>query len=178
MSIGISSNANPLSRNATLTRNVAIDRQNPYTVMLMRLTLVTTWQLDKAIVISNAISQHQSPETTEQDMSRPNNVLWIMCDQLRFDYLDCTGHPYPIVDSRTHQAASVPKRKKARRPSGHRAVAIPEQCCACRSRDARGSKATSWRQLLLHPLQTRLRRQAPRCARRHNRVSCATLPSC
>ena len=26
-------------------------------------------------------------------MSRPKNVLWIMCDQLRFDYLGCTGHP-------------------------------------------------------------------------------------
>ena len=24
---------------------------------------------------------------------RPNNVLWIMCDQLRHDYLGCTGHP-------------------------------------------------------------------------------------
>jgi arylsulfatase A-like enzyme len=28
-----------------------------------------------------------------QDMSRPKNVLWIMCDQLRYDYLGCTGHP-------------------------------------------------------------------------------------
>jgi hypothetical protein len=27
------------------------------------------------------------------DMSRPNNVIWIMCDQLRHDYLGCTGHP-------------------------------------------------------------------------------------
>src|ERR1700676_4848032 len=26
-------------------------------------------------------------------MPRPKNVLWIMCDQLRFDYLGCTGHP-------------------------------------------------------------------------------------
>jgi arylsulfatase A-like enzyme len=26
-------------------------------------------------------------------MSRPKNILWIMCDQLRFDYLGCTGHP-------------------------------------------------------------------------------------
>ena len=26
-------------------------------------------------------------------MSRPKNVLWIMCDQLRHDYLGCTGHP-------------------------------------------------------------------------------------
>ena len=23
----------------------------------------------------------------------PRNVLWIMCDQLRYDYLGCTGHP-------------------------------------------------------------------------------------
>ncbi|HWN77561.1 MAG TPA: sulfatase-like hydrolase/transferase, partial [Bradyrhizobium sp.] len=26
-------------------------------------------------------------------MSRPNNIIWIMCDQLRHDYLGCTGHP-------------------------------------------------------------------------------------
>jgi arylsulfatase A-like enzyme len=26
-------------------------------------------------------------------MPRPKNVLWIMCDQLRHDYLGCTGHP-------------------------------------------------------------------------------------
>ncbi len=26
-------------------------------------------------------------------MSHPKNVLWIMCDQLRYDYLGCTGHP-------------------------------------------------------------------------------------
>ncbi len=26
-------------------------------------------------------------------MLRPKNVLWIMCDQLRHDYLGCTGHP-------------------------------------------------------------------------------------
>jgi arylsulfatase A-like enzyme len=26
-------------------------------------------------------------------MPRPKNILWIMCDQLRFDYLGCTGHP-------------------------------------------------------------------------------------
>jgi arylsulfatase A-like enzyme len=24
---------------------------------------------------------------------KPKNILWIMCDQLRFDYLGCTGHP-------------------------------------------------------------------------------------
>jgi arylsulfatase A-like enzyme len=27
------------------------------------------------------------------EMPRPKNVLWIMCDQLRYDYLGCTGHP-------------------------------------------------------------------------------------
>jgi hypothetical protein len=33
-------------------------------------------------------------EITEvPDMPRPNNVIWIMCDQLRHDYLGCTGHP-------------------------------------------------------------------------------------
>ena len=26
-------------------------------------------------------------------MPKPKNVLWIMCDQLRHDYLGCTGHP-------------------------------------------------------------------------------------
>ena len=26
-------------------------------------------------------------------MARAKNVLWIMCDQLRFDYLGCAGHP-------------------------------------------------------------------------------------
>ena len=30
---------------------------------------------------------------TETSNSRPKNILWIMCDQLRFDYLGCTGHP-------------------------------------------------------------------------------------
>ena len=25
-------------------------------------------------------------------MTRPKNVIWIMCDQLRHDYLGCTGH--------------------------------------------------------------------------------------
>jgi arylsulfatase A-like enzyme len=30
------------------------------------------------------------------------NILWIMCDQLRFDYLSCAGHPYlqtPHIDA-------------------------------------------------------------------------------
>jgi arylsulfatase A-like enzyme len=26
-------------------------------------------------------------------MPRTPNILWIMCDQLRFDYLSCYGHP-------------------------------------------------------------------------------------
>ena len=26
-------------------------------------------------------------------MPQPKNVLWIMCDQLRYGYLGCTGHP-------------------------------------------------------------------------------------
>src|SRR5258708_15015182 len=47
----------------------------------------------RLIVICHAISHHRTPEIAEQDMSRPKNVLWIMCDQLRWDYLGCTGHP-------------------------------------------------------------------------------------
>ena len=34
-------------------------------------------------------------------MTAQRNVLWIMCDQLRFDYLSCTGHPHlhtPNID--------------------------------------------------------------------------------
>jgi arylsulfatase A-like enzyme len=31
--------------------------------------------------------------TGEPHMPRPKNVLWIMCDQLRYDYLGCYGHP-------------------------------------------------------------------------------------
>jgi arylsulfatase A-like enzyme len=27
-------------------------------------------------------------------MAAPNNILFIMCDQLRFDYLGCYGHPH------------------------------------------------------------------------------------
>lgn len=35
-------------------------------------------------------------------MSKPMNVLWIMCDQLRWDYLSCSGHPHlytPHIDA-------------------------------------------------------------------------------
>ena len=35
-------------------------------------------------------------------MTRPPNVLWIMADQLRFDYLSCYGHPHlhtPHIDA-------------------------------------------------------------------------------
>jgi len=34
-------------------------------------------------------------------MSRPKNILFIMCDQLRWDYLSCAGHPHlrtPNID--------------------------------------------------------------------------------
>jgi hypothetical protein len=50
--------------------------------------------------------RYRSINTTEiaevPGMSRPKNVLWIMCDQLRFDYLGCTGHPVlktPNIDA-------------------------------------------------------------------------------
>jgi len=26
-------------------------------------------------------------------MAKAKNIIWIMCDQLRHDYLGCTGHP-------------------------------------------------------------------------------------
>lgn len=35
-------------------------------------------------------------------MDKPKNVLWIMCDQLRWDYLSCAGHPHlhtPHIDA-------------------------------------------------------------------------------
>ncbi|MEX0758327.1 MAG: sulfatase-like hydrolase/transferase, partial [Tistlia sp.] len=35
-------------------------------------------------------------------MTGARNVLWIMCDQLRFDYLGCSGHPHletPNIDA-------------------------------------------------------------------------------
>jgi arylsulfatase A-like enzyme len=35
-------------------------------------------------------------------MARARNILFIMCDQLRADYLGCAGHPYirtPVIDS-------------------------------------------------------------------------------
>ena len=35
-------------------------------------------------------------------MTKPKNVLFIMCDQLRFDYLSCAGHPHlhtPNIDA-------------------------------------------------------------------------------
>lgn len=37
------------------------------------------------------------------------NVLWIMCDQLRHDYLGCTGHPHiqtPVIDKLSGEGVS------------------------------------------------------------------------
>jgi arylsulfatase A-like enzyme len=40
---------------------------------------------------------------------RARNILWIMCDQLRFDYLGCTGHPTlktPHIDALARRGVS------------------------------------------------------------------------
>src|SRR5438128_9760620 len=41
-----------------------------------------------------AVFAHPTRQLTEvPSMPHRNNVIWIMCDQLRYDYLGCTGHP-------------------------------------------------------------------------------------
>src|ERR1700712_5316867 len=45
-------------------------------------------------------------------MPKPKNVLWIMCDQLRHDYLGCTGHPTlktPNIDAMAARGVSFSK---------------------------------------------------------------------
>ncbi len=42
------------------------------------------------------------PPSQTSAKPKPKNVLWIMCDQLRYDYLGCTGHPVlktPNIDA-------------------------------------------------------------------------------
>jgi len=56
-------------------------------------------------------------------MTRPKNVLWIMCDQLRYDYLGCTGHPTGAGDP---LRASYHSASHASRPQGG-AVLAPKQ---------------------------------------------------
>src|SRR6478735_1689171 len=65
----------------------------------------------RSIVICRGISHHpalsrllrtpaEMPEITTKTPAK--NVLWIMCDQLRYDYLGCTGHPVlktPNIDA-------------------------------------------------------------------------------
>ncbi|MEO8321412.1 MAG: sulfatase-like hydrolase/transferase, partial [Bradyrhizobium sp.] len=41
--------------------------------------------------------------------SPAKNVLWIMCDQLRYDYLSCNGHPTlktPNIDAMAKRGVS------------------------------------------------------------------------
>src|SRR5262249_21151222 len=48
-----------------------------------------------------SISQGLTPET-QAGMAKAKNIIWIMCDQLRHDYLACTGHPTlktPSIDA-------------------------------------------------------------------------------
>jgi arylsulfatase A-like enzyme len=45
-------------------------------------------------------------------MARAKNVLWIMCDQLRHDYLGCTGHPTlktPNIDAMARRGVRFSK---------------------------------------------------------------------
>ena len=45
-------------------------------------------------------------------MSRPKNILFIMCDQLRHDYLGCTGHPTlktPNIDAMARRGVRFSK---------------------------------------------------------------------
>src|SRR5256886_11410588 len=74
-------------------------------------TLTHRARLPGPIVICAAISHHpalfrflrtpaEMPEMTTKTPAK--NVLWIMCDQLRYDYLGCTGHPIlktPNIDA-------------------------------------------------------------------------------
>src|ERR1043165_7485151 len=43
------------------------------------------------IVTAAAVAQH--PAGKEGHMTGARNILFIMCDQLRYDYLGCAGHP-------------------------------------------------------------------------------------
>ena len=48
------------------------------------------WQ----VAIVSSMAQHPTIKKRQgRSMARAKNVLWIMCDQLRYDYLGCTGHP-------------------------------------------------------------------------------------
>ena len=58
------------------------------------------------LVIDDPVSQQRTcPKSPKcPRMPPPKNVLWIMCDQLRHDYLGCTGHPTlktPNIDAMT-----------------------------------------------------------------------------
>ncbi len=50
--------------------------------------------LNSSLVFAPSIAQHPAIKKRQgRRMARAKNVLWIMCDQLRYDYLGCTGHP-------------------------------------------------------------------------------------
>ena len=48
-------------------------------------------------------------------MGKVRNILFIMADQLRWDYLSCYGHPHlktPNIDSIAKKVDSIPLKKR------------------------------------------------------------------
>ncbi len=57
-------------------------------------------------------------------MPAPKNVLWIMADQLRWDYLSCYGHPHlhtPHIDALAARACASTAPSFSRRSAALRA---------------------------------------------------------
>ena len=48
------------------------------------------------------VSLRAEPDKIRKENRMSKNILFIMCDQLRFDYLGCAGHPHlktPHIDA-------------------------------------------------------------------------------